>query len=94
MKKYSYDHDFNLPTIANDLASDIVDYLNNGDYDNIEEAINETIDNAFIYYSDQWELLQAYFVPTDNDLNLYTAFEYLSNDIYSLIEEEEEEEDD
>ena len=86
MKRFTFNYNSNCPTIANNLACDIVNYLNNGDYDNIEEAINETIDNAFIYFSDQWELLQSYFCPSDKDLNLYTAFEYLFSDIYSLIE--------
>lgn len=85
MKKYKHSYNMVFCCLANDIASDIVDYLNNGEYNDLDQAIIEEVDRFLIYYDDQWELLKAYCTPENCDLNY--AIECLVNDLYFLIRE-------
>ena len=92
MKKYINNCNYceNTP-LAIRLANDIVEWLNRGEYDDLDRAIYETVENNQIYYTDQWELLKTYQTPTT--ANYAEAYEMLISELYSIIEEEEIEEE-
>ena len=92
MKKFEVNYDYSKNnSIAIDTAHDIVDYPNNGEYDNLDTAISEELDRILIYYDDQWEMMKTYQTP--QDANYYTALEMFIEELYSIIKEEEIEEE-
>ena len=94
MKKYSYSFSkiMSYSDTTQQIIEDVVSSMNNGDYDNLEECINDTIDNSLIYYRDQWNVLEDFCTPAEADWNY--AMEELYNLVYSAISEEEEDEED
>ncbi|NCC99895.1 MAG: hypothetical protein EOL95_09395 [Bacteroidia bacterium] len=62
-------------------------------FDRMEENTSEELDNAIndelIYTEDQWKIIEYYFNPNDENINLYDAFENFKNDIASILEVEE-----
>ena len=92
MKKFKVNYDYSKnKSIAIDTAHDIVDYLNNGEYDNLDTAISDELDRILIYYDDQWELIKTYLLP--RDANYDKALEMFIEELYSIIKEEEIEEE-
>lgn len=85
MKKYTHTYNRDFCCLANDIARDIVEYLNNDEYNDLDQAITEEVERFLIYYDDQWELLKAYCTPDSCDLGY--AIECLFNDLYNLIKE-------
>ena len=73
------------------MAKDIIEYLNNGDYDNLDTAIMQEIDNELIYYDDQWELMKNYQTP--QEANIYMAIEMLIAELHSIITEEDDDDE-
>ena len=92
MKKYINDCSYCENTsLAIRLANEIVEYLNCGEYDDLDRAIYETIESNQIYYADQWELMQNYQTPATADYN--KALEALAEELFSIIKVEEHEEE-
>ena len=92
MKKYSANFNYEKNnSFAINIAEEVVDYLNNEEYDDLDTAITEEIDRKLIYYDDQWEMMRAYQTPQDANYNM--ALEMLVEELYSIIEEEELEEE-
>lgn len=79
---YAENNDFAIET-----AKEIVEYLNNGDYTDIDTAISEELDRKLIYYDDQWKMIQTYQRP--HEANYDTALEMFMSELYSIIKEEE-----
>ena len=52
------------------------------------EALVEFLAHSLIYYYQQWEVIEEYFTPSDDNISLNDAIEYLIDDILSMIEEE------
>lgn len=90
MKKYVIDECYTTyaSTRAIAVAENVINAMNNKEYDYLEDAISEEIDRDQIYYQDQWDLLQIYCTP--QDANYKNAIDEFYNDIYNLIEEVEE----
>ena len=92
MKKFELNYDYSKNKIfAIETAREIIEILENGEYDNLDTALNETIDRKLIYYDDQWEMMKTYQTP--QDANYYTALEMFIEELYSIIKEEEIEEE-
>ena len=92
MKKFVVNCDYTENSdLAIRTARDIVEYLNNGEYTDLETAINEEVDRQTIYYDDQWELMKTYQRPENADYQ--QAVEMFITELYSIIAEEEIEEE-
>ena len=95
MKKYITNYDYNNQYIACHLADNIVEYLNTGDYDEVDTAIYDEVDRYFIYDNEKWEVMQAY--QTADEANFQDAVALLIEELYRIISEvecDDEEEDD
>lgn len=94
MKKYVYSFSkiMYYSDTTQQIVIDVCDSMNNGDYDDLGECINDTLDNSLIYYKDQWDVLQDFCTPAEADWNY--AIEELYNLVYSAISEEEDDEED
>lgn len=92
MKKYlaNFNYEKNN-SFAISTAEEIVDYLNNEEYDDLDTAIMEEVDRKLIYYDDQWEMMRVYQTPQNANYNM--ALEMFVEELYSIIEEEELEEE-
>lgn len=90
MKQYFINNEYkkHAPTLACEIAENVVDSLDNGEYEYIEDAIDDALNTALIYTDDEWEMLKIYCTPRNCDYN--NAYEDLWVDIYNLIEEVEE----
>lgn len=88
MKKYevNYDYEENT-TFAVNIACDVVELLNQGEYDDLDTAITEEVERRLIYYSDQWELIKAYQKPAEANYN--EAVDMLYAELYGIIIETE-----
>lgn len=92
MKKYLANFNYGKNnSFAISTAEEIVDYLNNEEYDDLDTAIMEEVDRKLIYYNDQWEMMRAYQTPQNANYNM--ALEMFIEELYSIIEEEELEEE-
>ena len=91
MKNYYADYYYENTSFAIELAEDIVKWLNCGDYDDVDSAIFESVDNKLIYFEDQWEMMKAYQTPEHADY--YEARELLISELYGIVKEEDDEED-
>ena len=92
IKKYELNCDYSEnTTFAIDIANHIVEYLNNGEYDDLDTAIMQELDSKLIYYDDQWELMKTYQRPENADYQ--QAVEMFITELYSIIAEEEVEEE-
>ena len=92
IKKYELNCDYSENTnFAIDIANHIVEYLNNGEYDDLDTAIMQELDSKLIYYADQWELMKNYQTPQEANYN--EAIEMLITELYSIITEKEIEEE-
>lgn len=92
MKKFIVNCDYTKNSdLAISTAKDIVEYLNNGEYTDLDTAIVEELDRKLIYYDDQWELMKTYQTPDEANYN--AAVEMFMNELYSIIDEEEIEEE-
>ncbi len=92
MKKYTVKYDYEKNnSFAIITAEEIVDYLNNEEYDDLDTAIMEEVDRKLIYYDDQWEMMRTYQTPQNANYNI--ALEMFVEELYSIIEEEELEEE-
>ncbi len=93
MKKYYVDYGCENTSFAIRTAEEIVQWLNYGDYDNIDDAIQQTAESKTIYYDDQWEMMKTYQRPCEADYN--EAFNMFIEELYSLVvvEDEEDKED-
>ncbi len=65
-------------TIDDEVEPEEVQYI-------IEDNIYSCIDDALIYCSDQWDLLQAYCTPDNADLD--SAIDDFTQDLFNLISE-------
>ena len=52
------------------MIKNIVNYLNNGEYEDLDTAIQEELDRQLIYYDDQWKL-DYNFTNDESTDNLY-----------------------
>lgn len=87
IKKYKLNFDYSKNTIfAIDIAKEILENLNNGEYDDLDSAIMQELDSKLIYYVDQWELLKTYQTPQNANYN--EAIEMLISELYNIITEE------
>jgi hypothetical protein len=76
--QYSWDFDFL------DLVAETIDRIDFDDQSStLDEKIDDAIDNALIYYCDQWKIIQHYQRP--EEANFQEAVEEFSSDIYSLV---------
>ena len=92
MKKFVVNCDYaENSELAISTAKDIVEYLNNGEYTDLDTAIADELDRILIYYDDQWELIKTYQTP--QEANYDAAVEMFMNELYSIIDEEEIEEE-
>lgn len=92
MKKFVVNYDcMTNSDLAIFTAKEIVEYLNNGEYTDLDTAIVEELDRKLIYYDDQWELMKTYQTPDEANYN--AAVEMFMNELYSIIDEEEIEEE-
>ena len=89
MKHYDYYYSklAGLSQTTINIVENVVESLNNGDYNDIYECINDTIDNSLIYYRNQWDVLEDFCTPAEADYNY--AIEELYNLVSSAIYEEE-----
>ena len=87
-----YDTIYTFNDLAYDLACNICQYLNDGDYEDLNDAIMSELDNFLIWTDNQWDLLKYYCDPSDCDLS--SAIDEFINDLYSCIQEIEEDEED
>lgn len=91
MKKFVVNCDYaENSELAISTAKDIVEYLNNGEYTDLDTAIADELDRILIYYDDQWELIKTYQTP--QEANYDTALEMFMSELYSIIKEEIEQE--
>ena len=81
----------NYSSLAIDIAEEIVDGLNNGDYKNFTNAINTVLDEQFFFSGDKWDLIKTYLCP--EDANYSVAEEMFVNELYSIIDEDDIDED-
>lgn len=88
---------------ACDLTCDFVEEYNNGDYgEDLDSAINDYCDTAFIYYDEAWDFLREEnitdFTEAIDEFGAKTVCQiacyYLENDIRNYTEEEDEDEED
>lgn len=87
IKKYKLNFDYSENTIfAIDMAKEILENLNNGEYDDLDSAIMQELDSKLIYYVDQWDLLKTYQTPQNANYN--EAIEMLISELYNIITEE------
>lgn len=92
MKKFVVNCDYaENSELAISTAKDIVEYLNNGEYTDLDTAITDELDRILIYYDDQWNLMKTYQTPQEANYN--EAVEMFMNELYSIIDEEEIEEE-
>ena len=94
MKKhyeYSFSKIMGYSDTTQQIVIDVVESMNNGDYEDLTDCINDTLDNSLIYYKDQWDVLQDFCTP--QDANWDYAMDELYSLIYSAIYEEEIDED-
>ena len=91
MKKYYVDYGCENTSFAIRTAEEIVQWLNYGDYDNIDDAIQQTAESKLIYFDDQWEMMKAYQRPDEADYN--EAYCMFLNELYGIVKEEDDEED-
>lgn len=90
MKKYYINKEFKkyASTMACDIAENVVDLLNNGEYQHLIICVTEEVNRNLTYYDDMWKMLQIYCTPLDCDFD--KAYDELLEEIYNLIEEVEE----
>ena len=75
---YSFDFEFL------DLVAETIDRIDFDAQDStLDEEIDDALDNALIYYCDQWKIIQHYQTP--EEANFLNAMEEFSSDIYSLV---------
>lgn len=74
---FDYSFDFNFI----DLIQDVIDRIDDFNDDN---DINCAIDDATIYYDDQWTILKHYCSPSDANYN--DAMEQFTIDVYNIVE--------
>ncbi len=92
MKKFVVNFDYAENSgLAISTAEDIVEYLNKGEYTDLDRAIYETVDTKLIYTNDRWDLMKTYQTP--DEANYDAAVEMFMNELYSIIDEEEFEEE-
>ena len=92
MKKFVVNFDYAENSgLAISTAEDIVEYLNKGEYTDLDRAIYETVDTKLIYTNDRWDLMKTYQTP--DEANYDAAVEMFMNELYSIIDEEEIEEE-
>lgn len=90
MKQYYINKEYKkfAPTLACEIAENVIDSLESKEYEYIEDAIDDALKTALIYADDEWKMLKTYCMPRDCDYN--KAYEELWVDIYNLIEEVED----
>ncbi len=92
MKKFVVNFDYAENNgLAISTAEDIVEYLNKGEYTDLDRAIYETVDTKLIYTNDRWDLMKTYQTP--DEANYDAAVEMFISELYSIIDEEEIEEE-
>lgn len=82
MKKIKFDINYSCDYIAQDIAEDLADAINKGEYGNdwdLYELIAEEIDRYCTYAAEQWKVLQAYCMP--EDANWSEAIQMLFDEI-------------
>lgn len=71
--------------INDELLNVFIDRLDDAkSYDSEDELINSILVD-FIYYDDQWEIMKAYSVPSDNK-TYDECCEMFMNDLYSCLD--------
>ena len=91
MKKYYVDYRYAKTAFAVETAEDIVRWLNCGDYDDLDYAIQQTAEDNTIYFDDQWKVMRAYQRPDEADWS--EAYCMFLNELYSLVKEIEADEE-
>lgn len=91
MKKYINKSNFETFELVDNVVERVVDAMNDGEYEDIDDCIGYEIDNALMYYDDQWEVMKHYQLP--KEANFDNAIEEFINDVYANIGEEEVEEE-
>lgn len=75
---FDFDYVYTLQEIAERIDISLIDY-------ELDEAIDEAIDNVFIYYDNQWKVAKHFF-NSPFDVSLEALLEELRQDIYKVIE--------
>lgn len=91
MKKFKTTYHYSTEYIACHIADNVVELLNDGDYNDLDTAISEEIDRYLIYSKEQWEVMMAYQTP--NEANLAEAVQLLIEDVYNSIAEDDEDDE-
>ena len=90
MKKIKFTCKSYCEYVAQTLAEQIAENINEGDYGthwDLYSVMCEEVERYTIYTSEQWEVLQAYCTPIDADYN--EAIEKLLDEISDQLEEYE-----
>lgn len=86
IKYFHYNH-----MLAIETAQEICDMMNDGEYDDLEEAIYSQLnEHTLIYYDQQWQILKDYCTP--QNANFTQAFIEFYDEIFSIINVLEEDE--
>ena len=89
MKKFYAEYGPNNFYTAINIAENVCDYMNAGEYDEdcLDSAIYDEIDRQLIYNHECWVIMMEYQNPREANFN--DAVDELINEVYSIIEEEE-----
>lgn len=72
---------FNYDDKVASIAEMVIDRM---DSNTIDELV-QCVDDELIYYSDQWALIEYYFMPSDEDISLNAAIEKFIDDLSSFL---------